>query len=541
MTVINISKNAKAPIQTAQHVRNGKYPGAELQNLIADRAGHSAYVRTKLVYRSPGFIIGTADAALIPASTSGTRYRWRFPYHAGPYAKHLFVDFQLAAQDNGSATSPYGKLEISTSPTYATVLYAASMSWGSAPSAYSDVPLNFGGGTTTLQDPATPSDLTAVSVTPLTQYFGRFADIDYARIQSVAVWEVSLPPDTDNGYAPNTVGAGSPIFDEDRADPAEMGRKLWAYGAQTLWHWSVDTDAGVRSQTNGDLSGTLTQSIGEFTLTATGTVGTSAPTYQAVTSFQTSTSSTMSIAWPAHAANDVAFLVILTDTGDGLSPQVSGSDWTFVDDSDLVTVYRARASSGSMSDPTITFRSAFLPDRPCGAAIITVRGAVTSGNPIDTYVTQTTSSSTSSTTSTTTTTVANTLLLSVHGSSGASTVDSWSTSGGGTGLTGRLAAIGTGTPGDGYLTIGLSVHAGCCRHDRNRHGHVERCRRNRDIPHRNQALSHGLQKPHRRHEHNGQCVNTRRLSGPSLSVHAVSIIPRRARAHVGLCRVDRSQ
>jgi len=454
MTTINISKNAKAPIQTAQHVRNGKYPGAELQNLIADRAGHAALVRTKLVYRSPGFIIGTADADLIPASTSGTRYRWRFPYYSGPYAKHLFVEFQMAAQDNGSATSPYGKLEISTSPSYASVLYAATINWGSAPSAYPDVPINFGGGTTSLQDPATPTDFTAVTLTPLTQYYGRFADVDYARIQSVAVWETALAPDTDNGYAPNTVGAGSPIFDEDRRDPADMGRKLWAYGAQPLWHWSTDTDAGVRTQSSGSLSGSLVQSIGDFALSAAGTVGTSAPTYQAVTSFQTSTSTTMSIAWPAHAANDVAFLAIVGPLSADGTPSVSGSDWTYIEQIDCLTIYRSRASSGAMGDPTITFNG--TSGQVCGAAIVTARGCVTSGNPVDVY--DTISGSSTSIyigADTITTTVANTLLVGIVGGRAATELSGWAATGTATGTTERLDSFGTGEPGDGYLTIGI--------------------------------------------------------------------------------------
>ncbi len=384
MSVVNITKHAKAPIQTAQYVRNGKYPAADLQNLIAGRAGMAAWTRPQLVYRTPGFIIGTAGAAQIPSSVVGSRYRWRFPYHAGPFAQYLMVQFQMAPQNNvGAPTDPIGMLEVSTQPDYSVIVGRARTHWGQSDGSYADVPINFGGGSATLVD----DDDQIVALTPLTQYFGRFVDVDYARIQSAVVWEVPLEPTTENGYAPNNVGAGTPIFDEDRADPADMGRRLWAYGAQPLWHHSVDTDAGVRTQGLGELSGVLAQTIAPFTLSATGTTASTPPAYQAQSTFETGTGATVSVAWPAHAENDVALLSIIGYKNGPSFPLVTG--WTLLthdsetSDPDISgTIFWRRAESASESSAVIDIPSD-AQDNAWGALITTYRGCITSGSPID--------------------------------------------------------------------------------------------------------------------------------------------------------------
>ncbi len=241
MTAISVNKNAQAPIQIAQWARNGMYPSAEIQNLIASLVGHAALVRSRLIFRSPGGIIGTAGAALIPSSVADTRYRWRLPYRSGPYARWLFAQFQMAPQNDGDAADPVGFVEVATDTAYASVVAVARANFGSSDGiGFGDVPTSFGGALTAACDATTNEQYT---LTPITQYYLRFGETDYARIQSVALWEYSLAPDTDNGYPAPSATANGPIYDADREACAVMARALWENGAAPLFYWASETDA----------------------------------------------------------------------------------------------------------------------------------------------------------------------------------------------------------------------------------------------------------------------------------------------------------
>jgi hypothetical protein len=448
MTAITISKNAKLPIQIAQWVRNGKYPSAELQNMIATLAGHAALVRPRLVYHTPGLIIGTAGAALIPSSVVGTRYRWEFPYRSAPYAHYIYANFQMAPQNLGTPNDPIGFLDISTDAAYSTTAAQAAVHFGSSDGSYPDTPINFGGGQTVALD-ATTSALYAL--TPNTQYFCRFGEQNYGRIQSAVVWEFPLSADTDNGYPAINAVAGGPIYDEHRERAATMGRNLWAYGAQTLWHWSAETDASSPSQGLAGLSGQLAQTLAGPSISAAGTSSTTPPTYQAQSSLETSTGPDITLSWPTHATDDLALLFVTYGVVSGDLPPSAPSGWTSVTAGSYANdgisygqqIYYRRATSSSMGTVTIA--------HPVGtyemsAVMLTVRGAVTSGSPIDYSVGTVTSTSTSHTSPSGTATYANELMVVSFLHNPGNTASGWTNAT--TTVTERVdhtVAVGTGT------------------------------------------------------------------------------------------------
>lgn len=264
MSGVFISNNALPRIGLNQYARNGLSPVAEFQNLIAERVGYAVFVRAKMTYRSPGQIY-SAGASVIPASDTSERPRWRFAAHAAPYARYLFVRMWQARQSTGAAADCYSRLRVVDGN--GALIGDAVRHFGSGTSAI-DTPAYFGDSTIGLAD--TNDDLVDLPVNA--PYFGTFTDFNSARLVAACVWEIAFEPNTDAGYPDISAGSGSPIYDKDRADAAEMANLQWAYGAQPLWHWSTDTDAGAGSQALGDLSGSLVQSIGEFTLSATGTV-----------------------------------------------------------------------------------------------------------------------------------------------------------------------------------------------------------------------------------------------------------------------------
>jgi hypothetical protein len=242
MTAISISKHATARAQPSQYARNGKPVVADFQNRIAEMVGQAANVRPKFVFHRCAPITGATGGANIPDSAAGTRNRWRFAWRTGPYARYVYVQMELAPQDDGTPGDPYGILQVRNGA--GTVIAKAEVHWGNSDGSFPDVPANFGGATSILIDPTT-QDTTLVEVDPDTDYWGLFADVDYARIVSVAVWEFPLPADTDNGYPSINAGTGAPVFDEDREAPTVMARALWKKGGQQLINWCSDTDAAA--------------------------------------------------------------------------------------------------------------------------------------------------------------------------------------------------------------------------------------------------------------------------------------------------------
>jgi hypothetical protein len=234
MSVVYISRAARPAIQIAQYVRNGKVPAAELQAKIAALVGFNAHYRTKLVFSR------SVPVASIPDSVEETRERWRFAWTSGPYASALFIWMQLAPQNNGSETNPYGLIEvkpIENDGTEGAAIGYATVAWGSSDGSDEDFPNNFGGGLVSLVD----ANNELVGISPSTAYAGIISDGDYGRVYAVTCWEISLPPDTTYGYPATNVAVGSSIYDEDRADPAVMMRNLWHGGGQPLWHWTSET------------------------------------------------------------------------------------------------------------------------------------------------------------------------------------------------------------------------------------------------------------------------------------------------------------
>jgi hypothetical protein len=268
MSVVYISRAARPAIQIAQYVRNGKVPAAELQAKIAALVGFNAHYRTKLVFSR------SVPVASIPDSVEETRERWRFAWTSGPYASALFIWMQLAPQNNGSETNPYGLIEvkpIEDDGTEGTAIGYATVAWGSSDGSDEDFPNNFGGGLVSLVD----ANNELVGISPSTAYAGIISDGDYGRVYAVTCWEISLPPDTTYGYPATNVAVGSSIYDEDRADPAVMMRNLWHYGGQPLWHWTSETPEQAPGEALLTIDATAADTVGYVVVGAYGASQTS--------------------------------------------------------------------------------------------------------------------------------------------------------------------------------------------------------------------------------------------------------------------------
>jgi hypothetical protein len=385
MSGVLVSKYARAPIQTAQWVRNGKPVVAEFQNALAELTGFVMSARPKFLFSRAAAIVTTGGSTLIPTSTSGERARWRFAWRSGPYASRLAVYLELAPQNSGSPNNPYVSFDV-TNGNGAEIGYARRY-YGSSDGSYTDVPRNFGGGISYLSADRRYAGSPAY-LTPNTDYWGVFSDNDYARLVACAVWEISLTPDTDNGYPSTSVGVNGIIADKDRADISTASRSIWKKGGQQLINWCSDTDATAPVISAGSLSGALARTMSAVTLSAAGTTSASAPAFQAATTLKTAAVSTdLTVAWPTHASGDIAILLVgSSDAGVSLTTAngfefFEGDGFYIASDERYMTIYAfwCRASGSSMSAPVIAGGT----EAGIIASMVTFRGCVSSGSPFD--------------------------------------------------------------------------------------------------------------------------------------------------------------
>jgi hypothetical protein len=392
MSTVTIPSVARSPLEGPQYVRNGRPATSELHTKLAELVGQAARLRTQL------HVAWSVPIESIPDS-DGDRVRWRFPIHTGPYSRTIVAMFEVAPQNNLSATSPYALLEVSDDTD--TVVGESKFYFGASASALDDYPSNFGIGYVALQDPADPDVL--VDLAADTDYTCVVSDMDNARIRAVAIWEIAQNPDTDIGYPAVGQSPGAPIFDEQSSDEATMIREIWHRGGQTLIAWTANRDADAPSQTLGDLSGVLSKTLDPITISAEGTVSTPEVTWQANGTLQSAEDTEVTVDWPAHVANDVGilFVRILTfdsETSPGLatpdgwssigSASRSYGDGTYVH---LHAFYRRATSS---SEGEVDCQCSSLDVSNVDAFIVTVRNATTSGSPIQTYGTKTNASTT---------------------------------------------------------------------------------------------------------------------------------------------------
>lgn len=109
-----------------------------------------------------------------------------------------------------------------------------------------------------------------------------------------------------------------------------------------------------------------------------------APTFQAVNTYQGGGAVQLTVPWPAHAVDDIAFLIVNSVANVGL---LTASGFVEVADSPQLgtqcgcQVYWCRATSTSMASPVTNTGSNNI-----SAQILTVRGAIATGDPWDVTV-----------------------------------------------------------------------------------------------------------------------------------------------------------
>lgn len=250
-------------------------------------------------------------------------------------------------------------------------------------------------------------------------------------------------------YGGNTLGSltvfSASCYEIDWTTDPVTGSASMTLGALT-----VSADGGFRGEASltlgeltvsaiGDGHGDASLTLDALTVASDGTVVNAAPTYQAIGTQVGAASGSLSPGWGTHATDDYAICIVVTNkfigdpgvptltTANGFSAVTGGADSTTDGTSYCrVTLFEARATSGSMSAPTIDTGTA---DNGVSAVIVSFRGCTTSGGAVDVAAISgnSTSNTSVSVTGATTTGVNRAVLLAV-GYSGTATCGSFTNS-----------------------------------------------------------------------------------------------------------------
>ncbi len=84
-----------------------------------------------------------------------------------------------------------------------------------------------------------------LDVDPDTDYYAVFTDVNYCRMMSACVHELSSMTEHFSGYLPQHIPVGGDILDEYRQNLVTLQYNLWRRGGATVLNYTSDGDDGV--------------------------------------------------------------------------------------------------------------------------------------------------------------------------------------------------------------------------------------------------------------------------------------------------------
>jgi hypothetical protein len=251
---------AAPPIQVDKHARNGRPADVRYINALCEAANQAILYRGKEVFRM-GSGIGPL-AGDLPGSTAGTRNRWRWAFHAGPYTHALMAVVVMHPQDSGLSENSSARIDIINGA--AATVGSATFNYGTGPDGTT---IAYGLSYLKVQQQY------ITGVDPDTDYYGLVSDIDYGRIVSCTVFELQSMTENFSGYLPQNITEESSILDVYREKLSTVFYNLWRRGGATVFNYTADPQSIARTIA----SSTPTNLINNAT-----TYGTTVPGYDLV-------------------------------------------------------------------------------------------------------------------------------------------------------------------------------------------------------------------------------------------------------------------
>jgi hypothetical protein len=245
-----VSQTARAWLQPALYIRNGRYPDAFMQTEMSELGNHLALYRVKELCS-----FGMTFPGVLASPGLDDRIRWRSRYHPSPYAYGVAVYGYLALTEletdelGNILGDPYALIEVTdddpgtlslgeTSGGFAELHYGTATAEDSSPDACSAM-------FTALRDNEDPT-------TDFVPLQGRSYNVTITDVQSRLVAASVFETDR-NRPAPYTSGFAvkGPIKTNDRGGVLGGSRKMFKRQAAKLFDWSVDDQASPRSISTG--------------------------------------------------------------------------------------------------------------------------------------------------------------------------------------------------------------------------------------------------------------------------------------------------
>jgi hypothetical protein len=223
-----VTKAAVPPIQTDRFFRNGKHPDASAMNQMNEQMNQGMVFRTKEAWSILGDL-GTYGVGIFAPSQSGTRPRWRFAFHTGPFHHALVARVVMYPSDTPTSTPGYSTVKIYSDATETTLVSTTEFWYGTRhwPSPDSGWPYH------------KVIDKFIEGLSADTDYYVVIADVDFARIQSMAVGDLQSMSDY-NGYLPVNFTEQTQILDTDIENLVSAMPSLWKRGGAKVFNWTTN-------------------------------------------------------------------------------------------------------------------------------------------------------------------------------------------------------------------------------------------------------------------------------------------------------------
>lgn len=258
---IPASKAASPPIQGDSLARNGRPPLVHLVNSLNEAVNQATLYRTKQVF-------SCVDRLRLALGVVGSseRTRWRFAFHSGPYAHAALalVNMLPTSLSSGFSANSQGKLYIYSDASESTLVGSATFTYGVHPT-----------GSTSIGFQHMKQLMQHIDISPDTDYYGVFTDVNYGRLQSACVAELaSLTENSAGGYLAQNVTGQSPVVDLYRQYQATSLYSLWRRGGAQILNWTLDDQGGGLNGPISTTSSTPTNILdGTSTSVSTATPG----------------------------------------------------------------------------------------------------------------------------------------------------------------------------------------------------------------------------------------------------------------------------
>jgi len=233
------TKSASPPINTDRWARNGRHPDASVFNEMNHQMNQAVLFRTREAF-SIGGDLGSAPG-IQATSTAGTRTRWRGAFRTMPFHHALLVRAVMFPPSSNYGNDTYATIRIYSDATETTLVSTTELHFGPGPAGAVSV-----GGWQYHRI----IDSFIEGLTADTEYFILVSDVDYGRIQSMAVADLQSATQGNDGYLPTNFTEQSQLLDEYRANLVELIEPLEKKGGAKVLQWTANIQGTPRTTTS---------------------------------------------------------------------------------------------------------------------------------------------------------------------------------------------------------------------------------------------------------------------------------------------------